>query len=792
MNERTLRALEYDKIKNILKDKVESQLAKDMVDELYPFFEKEKVELLQKETEEALSLIIKRGLPPLFGINSISYEKRRLEIGGSLTPGGLIKVSDLLRVSRSLKKFIKEAKDDKTPDHPIIEAYISSLSIFRNIEESINRAIISENEISDNASTNLRTIRRQMTSRNDSIKQRLNSIISSGSYKKYLQDAIVTLREGRYVIPVKQEYRPNVKGIVHDISSSGATVFIEPMAVVELNNQIRELEIKEREEIEKILDDLSAMVYEEIDGISSNEDILKDLDFIFGKGKLALEMNATKPIVNDYRYIDIRKARHPLLSPKEVVPIDIYLGDEFNSLVITGPNTGGKTVTLKTLGLLTLMGQSGLHIPADFNSQIGIFDQIFADIGDEQSIEQNLSTFSSHMTNIVDILDNVKENGLVLFDELGAGTDPTEGAALAMSILDYLINKDIRTIATTHYSQLKVYALTTEGVRNASMEFDVESLSPTFKLLIGVPGKSNAFEISKRLGLTDHIIDYARELISQENIEFEEVLQNIDRDRKAIEEEKRKSEILNKEIIELKESLKLEKDNTHRDREKIIQKANEEAKKILTNAKYESDLILDELKTISSEIEVDKKHRLREAEKMLKDGIKKVDSSISKDVLNIKSDKVPKNLGVGETVEVLSLNQKGQVLSPADDKGNVDVQVGIMKVNVHISTLRRSGGEKDQVSKKSKVIMESKSKSIKTEIDLRGKNIDEAIYDIEKYLDDSYIAGLSEVHIIHGKGTGVLGEGIRDYLKNHSLVKSYRLGKHGEGGSGVTVVEVNK
>lgn len=792
MNKRTLKALEYDKIKGQLKDKAESELAKDMVDKLYPVFDKRKVESLQKETEEALSLIMKRGNPPLFGINSVAGEKKRLEIGGSLSPAGLLKISDLLRVSRGLKKFLKEAKDDKAPEHPIIESYIGSLSLYKDIEEKINNAIISENEISDDASTNLRNIRRQINSRNDSVKNRLNSMITSQSHKKYLQDTIVTIREGRYVIPVKHEYRGNVKGLVHDISSSGATVFIEPMAVVELNNELRELEIKEREEIERILDKLSATVYEEIECISSNEEILKKVDFIFAKGKLALEMKATKPTINEKRYINIRKARHPLLDSKEVVPIDIYVGDEFNSLIITGPNTGGKTVTLKTVGLLTLMSQSGLHIPADFNSQIGIFEQIFADIGDEQSIEQNLSTFSSHMTNIVDILDNVKGNGLVLFDELGAGTDPTEGAALAMAILDHLINEDIRTIATTHYSQLKVYALTTEGVSNASMEFDIESLRPTFKLLIGVPGKSNAFEISSRLGLSDYIIDYSRNLISQENIEFEEVLQNIDRDRKAIEEKKLETEKLNREISQLRESLKEEKENTNRMRDRVIQNANEEARQILMKAKYESELILDELKTVSSEIEIDKKNRLREAERMLKDEISKRDIAISKEVLNVKSGNVPKNLKIGESVEVLSLNQRGEVLSQPDDKGNVDIQVGIMKVNVHISTLRRSQEKKEEINDKSKVIMDTKSKNIKTEIDLRGRNIDEAIYEIEKYLDDSYIAGLNEVQIIHGKGTGVLGEGIRKYLKKHKLVKSYRYGNHNEGGTGVTVVEINK
>ncbi|MBU5440238.1 endonuclease MutS2 [Tissierella sp. MSJ-40] len=791
MNEKTFKALEYNKIVEKLVEKAESQLGKTRAKNIKPLTNKDEIEYLQKETEEALSLIMKRGNPPLYGIHNISYELKRVEIGGSLSPGSLLKVSDSLRVSRSLKNYIKETKEDKVSDHPIIEKLVEDLRALKHIEDSINNAIINDNEISDNASPTLRNIRRQIISKNDSIRDKLNAIISSQNYKKYLQDSIVTMREGRYVVPVKQENRGSIPGLVHDQSSSGATLFIEPMAVVELNNELRELEIKEREEIERILQELSNMVAEELESIENNQKILQQLDFIFAKGKLALEMNGTKPILNEKGYINIKKGRHPLLNVKKVVPIDVYMGDEFNSLIITGPNTGGKTVTLKTVGLLTLMAQSGIHIPADYNSQIAVFNQIFADIGDEQSIEQSLSTFSSHMTNIVDILNSVEYNSLILFDELGAGTDPTEGAALAMSILDHLLRLNVRTIATTHYSQLKIYALTTEKVRNASVEFDIETLSPTYRLLIGVPGKSNAFEISKRLGLQDYIIDYARDLISKENVEFEDVLQAIEKDRRVIEENKFEAEKLKLEIEKLKESLSFEKDKTKDMREKILQKAKEEARNILREAKEEADSIVGELRDISSDIEKDRNRRIQENQERLKTKLNQVESSLSENLLNIKSKEPPKNLMVGESVEVLSLNQKGSVLSLPDENGNVNVQVGIMKVNVHISTLIRAESEetnKTQVSTKN--IIKTKTKSIKNEVDLRGKTLDEALLDLDKYLDDTYIAGLKEIYIIHGKGTGVLRDGIKSYIKGHKHVKAFRTGKYGEGGDGVTVVEI--
>lgn len=788
MNKKTLDVLEYYKIVDKLTNKAESELGKAKAREINPLTDLKKIEYLQRETKEALSLIIDKGNPPLYGIFDVSKELRMIEIGGALGPGSLIKISDSLRVSRNLKSYLKELKEDQVSSYEIIPGLIGSLNTFKHIEDKINNAIISENEISDNASSGLRNIRRQIISKNESVRSKLNGIVNSQRYKKYLQDSIVTMREGRYVVPIKHENKAYFPGLVHDQSASGATLFVEPMAVVELNNQLKELEIKETKEIEKILEELSGLVAEESEGISNNQNILQDLDFVFAKGKLALDMNATNPILNKEGYINIKQGRHPLLDVKDVVPIDVYIGKDFNSLVITGPNTGGKTVTLKTVGLLTVIAQSGLHIPASFDSKIAVFDQVFADIGDEQSIEQSLSTFSSHMTNIVDILDNLKENSLVLLDELGAGTDPAEGAALAMSILDHLLESNIRTMATTHYSQLKIYALTTDRIRNASVEFDVETLRPTYKLLIGVPGKSNAFEISKRLGLQDYIIDEARSLVSKDNIEFEDALQVIDKDRKITEENKFEAEKLKFEVEELKKELNLEKERTEKSKEKIILQAKEEARSILRTAKNESDSIVSELRKISHEIEKDRNRKIHESQDRLKSQLDEVEGSLSRNLLNVKSKKPPKNLKVGDAVEVLSLNQIGNVLELPDEDGNLQVQIGIMKVNVHVSTLRRSQDqEAEKVETKTRNIIKSKI-SVKNEIDLRGKNLDEAFLDLDKYIDDIYIAGLNEASIIHGKGTGVLREGVKGYMKSHRNIKSFRIGEHGEGGDGVTII----
>lgn len=791
MNERTLKVLEYYKIIDKLKEKTESSLGRKIVEGLKPSTNIKDIEYMQRETSESIALLIKRGEPPLYGIKDISTEIKRAEMGGILSPGSLLEISDTLRVSRNLKNYIKETREDKDSNYPILEELIDLLGVFKSIENSINEAIISEEEISDNASSTLRNIRRQINAKNDSVRNRLNSIVNSSTHKKYLQDAIVTIRDGRYVVPIKQEYRSKFPGLVHDQSASGATLFIEPMAVVELNNELKELQIKEKKEIEKILLELTQIVAEEGERIVQNQKILEKVDFIFAKGKLALDMKASKPILNNSGYINIKNGRHPLLKVDKVVPINIYIGKDFNTLVITGPNTGGKTVTLKTTGLLTLMAQSGLHIPADYNSEIAIFDNVFSDIGDEQSIEQSLSTFSSHMTNIINILENVDGNSLVLFDELGAGTDPTEGAALAMSILDYLHGMNIRTIATTHYSELKIYALTKEGVKNASVEFDVETLSPTYKLSIGVPGKSNAFEISKRLGLSENIIEHARSLISKENVEFEDVLQTIEEDRKKVAKNKEETERLKDEIKRLREELDREKEKTSERREKIIQSAKEEARSILRDAKEESDIIVSELRRISSEIEKEKNRKIQQAQDKLKKSLENVEGDLSSSILNVKSNKPPKNLKVGETVEILSLEQQGTVLTSPDENGNVNVQVGIMKVNVHVSTLKRANHKKAEQSQVSaKNIIKSKAKTVKKELDLRGETLDEALLDLDKYLDDAYIAGLKEVLIIHGKGTGVLRSGISSLLKSHRHVKSHRLGNYGEGGTGVTVVEL--
>lgn len=790
MNQKSLKVLEYNKIIGMLAEKAESSLGRSMIENLLPNINIEEIVYAQNETEETLNLIIKRGNPPLYGINRITADVKRAELGGMLSPGALLRIGESLRVSRALKNYLKENNEDKDSNYPIIGDLIDNLRVYRNVEDAISNAIISENEISDNASSTLRSIRRQIRSKNDSIKEKLSSMINSPTYKKFLQDSIVTMREGRYVVPVKQENRSNVPGLVHDVSSSGATAFIEPMAVVELNNELRELEIKEREEIERILTELSLKVAQDGEGIRGNEILLGRLDFAFAKGKLAIDQKATKPIFNKDRYINIRKGRHPLLG-KNVVPIDIYLGKEFTTLIITGPNTGGKTVTLKTVGLFTLMGQAGLHIPADYNSQLGVFSQVFADIGDEQSIEQSLSTFSSHMTNIVGIIENMDEESLVLFDELGAGTDPVEGAALAMSILEFLKKRSIRTLATTHYSQLKLYALTTEGIRNASVEFNVETLSPTYKLLIGVPGKSNAFEISKRLGLQNYIIDFARDLVSKENIEFEDVLQAMERDRKIAEENKLEAERTKLKIDKLKNELESEKQKAEAMKEKILDKAREEAKQILKEAKENADLVASELRDVSKIIDKDSSRRIQEAQDLIRKELQKKDTELSKGILEKRSTKPPKDLKMGESVEVMSLNQQGTVLSNPDDKGNVDIQVGIMKVTVNISNLRRT--DLDQSTKNiqpSNRVKSNKGKLIKQELDLRGKNIEEGILEVDKYLDDAYISGLKEVYVIHGKGTGVLREGIKNYLKTHKHVKSMRIGKYGEGGDGVTVVEI--
>ncbi len=791
MNSRTLRVLEYEKIRDMLLDKVESSLGRELAEKLEPSIDLGTIVEWQKETSEASSILIQRGNVSLGGIHDLSYHVRRAEIGSFLYPGQLLEVSDTLRAARKLKTMFKESKDGEGK-YPIVEGYVSQISTMKTIEDRINECIISDEEISDHASPVLKSIRRQMESKQTAIRNKLNSIISSSQTQKYLQEAIVTQRQDRYVVPVKQEHRGSVPGLIHDQSSSGATLFVEPMVIVELNNELRELKIKEQLEIERILRELTALVGEKSTEIRRNQEVLKKLDFIFAKGRLSVKMRAVEPELNDRGYLRIKNGRHPLLDEKNVVPTNIWNGDEFSTLIITGPNTGGKTVTLKTVGLFTLMAQSGLNVPGDYGTQLAIFNQVFADIGDEQSIEQSLSTFSSHMTNIVEILGQVEGNSLILLDELGAGTDPTEGAALAIAILDHLYGLGVRSIATTHYTELKQYALTTKGVQNASVEFDVETLSPTYKLLIGVPGKSNAFEISKRLGLREFIIDKAKESISNEDIAFEDLLSTIEKDKQKAEQERESAIRLKLAIQQQKEEYDRKSEKLEEQREKMLRDAREEARKILREAKEDADQIIKELRTLSQEVEEkEKNRRIEEARKGLREKLGQMDEGLGLGMPLGVNTKPPKQLKPGDAVMILTLNQKGNVVTVPDVNGDLIVQVGIMKVNVNIENLRLDKEEKEKGKRTgTSKIMKSKAENIKSSIDLRGQLLEEALLDTDKYLDDAYLAGIQVVTIIHGKGTGVLKDGIKQLLRGHKHVKSSREGVHGEGGAGVTVVEL--
>lgn len=781
--EKSKHILEFDKIIEQLKNFAVSEMAKELIDETDISLDIDEIRRRQLETSEAVNLIVKKGEPPLFGLYEMNDYMKRVKIGGALSPGALLRVSDFLRVSRYLKNYIKN--DETNIDFPIISAQIENLSVYRNIEDKINMAIISENEISDNASSKLSSIRKQIQKKKESVRDKLNQIVTSD--KDMLQDSIVTIREGRYVVPVKQENKSKVKGLVHDVSSSGQTFYIEPMAVVNLNNDLRELAAEEREEIERILHELSDMVADVSYEILANEGILKQCDFIFAKGKMSMHQNAYSPKLNKKGYTDLKEARHPLLDQSKIVPIDIYLGKDFTSLIITGPNTGGKTVTLKTIGLLTLMAQYGLHIPAKESSEIGIVKNVFADIGDEQSIEQSLSTFSAHMVNIVEIIKEADKDSLVLFDELGAGTDPTEGAALARSIMDYMLERNIRTVATTHYTQLKIYALTVPGVKNASMEFNVDSLSPTYKLLIGVPGKSNAFEISQRLGLSNEIIDYARELISDDNIEFEAVLQSIEEDRTKIEMHRDEAEREKRQLEEKNEELQKEIDKVKSQRDRIIKDAKLEAKRILNSTREDVSLILSEIQDLKSEMSSSQARRLQQAQDVLREDLQMV--SFDNEKIKLKTVKNPvKKLKIGDSVRVISLNAEGTVVELPDENNNVMVQVGMMKMKLPKDTLVKSDTVEEKTKQRTKKIIETKSKTIKSEIDVRGMIFDDAKYKVDKYLDDAFLSGLKSVRIIHGKGSGALRSKIKDHLRHNKNIKTAKDAAYNEGGDGVTIV----
>lgn len=791
MNDRALRVLEFDKIMKRLEERTVSSLGRSFVETLKPVTDFYEVEARLKETSDAAAYLWRKGGAPFGGIHDIRSALKRVEIGSTLSIPELLRVGDVLRCGRILKQFLTNDIPNEWEGNLALELG-RQLAVFKHVEEAISLAIVSEEEISDHASPELFSIRRSIRQKQDSIKDRLSSLIRSNDYKKILQDAVVTLRGDRYVIPVKQEYKGQVPGLIHDMSSSGATVFIEPLAVVEANNEIKALLIKEQHEIERILAELTAKVEEIRVELGVNMEILARLDFMFAKAKLSRDMRGISPILSKERVIKIVKGRHPLLDKEKVVPIDIELGREFTTLIVTGPNTGGKTVTLKTVGLFVLMLQAGLHIPVSEGSEFGLFDSVYADIGDEQSIEQSLSTFSSHMKNIVTILKEADEGSLVLFDELGAGTDPTEGAALATAILDGLTKRGIRTMATTHYSELKLYAMTTPRVQNACCEFDVETLRPTYRLLVGVPGKSNAFAISQKLGLDPYVINKAKEYLSQDNIQFEDVLSDIEKSRSQAEREKESAEVLKREIEALKAEVQREKERINRERESIIVKAREEARSIIINARYEAEELLDDLK------ELQKKGYHQSMEKDIQEAKTKVRRLDNLEGSLVESYEVrgfvepPKNLKAGESVMMLNLDQKATVLEAPDADGQVLVQAGIMKVKVHISQLKRVDEQKENLEKMHKVrLVGVKAAPVKLDLDLRGLNVEEALDKVDKYIDDAVIAGLHEVTLIHGKGTGILRKAIHDYLRGHAHVSSYRLGKYGEGETGVTVVELN-
>ncbi len=789
MNEKVLKTLEYHKIIQMLAECATSAPGRELCQALEPSTDLAGIELAQKQTGDALTRIFQKGSLSFSGTRNIGSSLKRLEIGGTLSIEELLRVASLLKVTKRAKSYSRSERE--TPREDSLDGLFAALEPLTPLSGEINRCILSEDEIADDASARLKQIRRSIKNTNDRIHSQMNTMLNSS--RNYLQDAVITIRNGRYCLPVKAESKNQVPGMIHDQSSTGSTLFIEPMSVVKLNNDLKELFLKEQEEIEVILADLSALTAEHIPALISNYEILSNLDFIFAKASLAKSYNGTAPLFNRDRRIRIRKGRHPLLDSRKVVPIDIHLGDDFNQLIITGPNTGGKTVSLKTVGLFTLMGQAGLHIPANDRSELSIFDEVFADIGDEQSIEQSLSTFSSHMTNIVSILEKVDEHSLVLFDELCAGTDPAEGAALAMAILSRLHHYGIRTMATTHYSELKVFALSTPGVENACCEFSLETLSPTYRLLIGIPGKSNAFAISSKLGLDADLIENARSNLTEQDESFEDLLSDLESQRITIEKDRLEAEQHKVEIARLKQKLEQKQERLDSQREKIIREANEEAHAILRKAKEVAD------QTIKNFHKYGKgSGSVREMEKergSLRSKMDQLEKDMSlKQKEQAANHKVPKKLRIGDSVKVLSMNLKGTVHTLPNDKGDLYVQMGILRSVVNIKDLVLLEEDSPAVGKKhasagASNLKMSKSASVSTEINLIGKTTDEAIVLLDKYLDDAYLAHMPSVRIVHGKGTGALRKAVQNHLKRLKYVKSFRLGEFGEGDSGVTIAE---
>ncbi len=788
MNKKTFETLEFDKIREILKTYAVMDITKSAISRLCPCDNIKKANFMQEETAQGCEVITKKGNPPIYCASDIRESLKRAELSGVLSFAELRTVAKLLKTTRELKLY----PDDLTPS--ALMEHFEAIYENKELEKKIFSIIIDDETIADNASPTLSEIRRRIKYTNGKIKEILHGMITSPTYSKYLQEQIITMRSDRYVIPVKSECRGEIKGILHDTSSTGATLFIEPVGVVEANNEIRDLMGKEKEEIEKILSELTEEVASVSTLLSMSYKIVSELDLIFARSKYALSGDSFRPVLNDRGIVNIEKARHPLLPKKAVVPTDIKLGKDFDTLVITGPNTGGKTVVLKTLGLLTLMAQAGLHIPAREGSVIAVFKKIFADIGDEQSIEQSLSTFSAHMVNIVGILNDVDENSLCLFDELGAGTDPIEGASLAVSILERVRSIGAKSAATTHYSELKMYALSTDRVENASCEFNVDTLAPTYKLLIGIPGKSNAFAISKKLGLDESIIENAKNHIAKENIQFEDILSELEKTRREMQEEKDKAKAYKKDTQKLKEDTantnRLLKDKT----DKIIERARLEAKAILDDAKKEADEIIKDIKNIQKQAKIDEaaflaQQAIQKLNEKAKKNSEKLNASTEKNI----SFKPPKTVKPGDDVEIVKMGQKGVVVSAPDSKGDIVVKVGIMKIKSNISDVRIAKAEKDAPKKERKTYREnteSKTMSLSPELDVRGENVDTACVLIDKFLSDAIMSSLSQVRIVHGKGTGLLRQGIHRYLKTLQYVKSYRLGVFGEGDAGVTIVEL--
>ena len=792
MNEKALSTLEYDKIIEMLTSRASSPLGKIRCEDLVPSSSLGEIEYRQQQTQDALTRLFQKGNLSFGSVKDVRGSLKRLEIGSTLGITELLQLCGLLENTARVKSYGRRERENGLTDS--LDELFDSLEPLSGLSAEIRRCILSEDEISDDASNTLKQIRRSMKVTGERIHTQLSGMVS-GSARTYLQDAVITMRNGRYCIPVKAEYKSQVPGMIHDQSSTGSTLFIEPMAIVKLNNDIRDLELKEAAEIEVILATLSDLAANNREVIQYNLENMVELDFIFARASLAMDMNATRPIFNTDGYINIRKGRHPLIAKEKVVPIDIHLGKEFHLLIVTGPNTGGKTVSLKTVGLLTLMGQSGLHIPALDRSELSIFDEVYADIGDEQSIEQSLSTFSSHMTNVVSFIEKADPHSLVLFDELGAGTDPTEGAALAIAILNHLQKQGIRTMATTHYSELKVYALSTPGVENASCEFDVETLRPTYRLLIGVPGKSNAFAISGKLGLPSYIIDEAKKQISEQDESFEDVISTLEANRVTIEKERLEIEKYKEEIHTLKSQLEAKQEKLDQRKERIIQEANEEAHAILREAKEYADQTMKNFHKFG-QANISVKEMEAERQK-LRQKMTKVEKKISIKEKKTTGSLKASDLHLGDGVKVLSLNLKGTVSSLPDSKGFLFVQMGIMRSKIHISDLALLQEEavitapNMQKTSAGKIKM-SKSSSVGIEINLLGKTVDEAIAELDKYLDDAYLAHIPSVRIVHGKGTGALRKGVHNYLRKVKYVSSFRLGEFGEGDAGVTIVEFKK